>query len=55
MRIKIKRIVPEIAQFIFFFGGLSAIAYGAWMLYRPLGPIIGGILAVWVAFQLAKD
>lgn len=35
-----------------FLGGLAAIAVGSGMAWRPLGPIVGGILAVWASFRI---
>jgi hypothetical protein len=26
--------------------GAGAVAYGAWMAYRPAGPIVGGVLLI---------
>lgn len=38
-----------------FFGGLVAFTFGCWLIYHPLGPIVGGVLAVWVSFLLASE
>lgn len=53
-RQRVKVIVPAIFENVLFFGGLASVAYGAWMIYKPLGPIVGGIFAVKVAFLMAS-
>lgn len=54
-RQRVNVIVPAVFEQGLFFGGLTAIAYGAWMVYRPLGPIVGGVFAVKVAFLIAAE
>lgn len=34
--------------------GVAAIAFGAGMIYLPAGLIVGGLGAIWVAWQLAR-
>jgi hypothetical protein len=55
VRRAIAAIVPGIFENALFFGGLAAIAYGCWMIYKPLGPIVGGVFAVKVAFLIAAE
>lgn len=54
-RQRVAAIVPGIFMNALFFGGLTAVAYGTWMIYRPLGPIFGGLFAVWVAFLISAE
>lgn len=37
-----------------FFGGLAAVTYGAWLIYKPLGFIVGGILSVAFALRVSR-
>jgi hypothetical protein len=39
---------------LMFFAGLASITYGCWMVYKPLGPMMGGVLAVSMALWLAR-
>lgn len=39
---------------LMFFAGLASITYGCWMVYNPLGPMMGGILAVSLALWMAR-
>lgn len=49
------KLMPEFFQFLFFFGGLLSIAGGFYMVYHPLGPIVGGIFATVVGYYIADD
>ena len=40
---------------ILFFGGMGSVVWGCWMIYRPLGPIIGGVLAVWLGMLISVE
>ena len=33
-----------------FIAGLAAITFGFYLIYRPLGPIVGGVFAIYLAF-----
>lgn len=46
-----KHALSEALQALLFFGGLTGISFGAWMVYHPLGPILGGIFAVYISFM----
>lgn len=37
---------------LMFFAGLASITYGCWMVYKPLGPMMGGVLVVSMALWL---
>ena len=50
LRLKAAHALSEVLQATLFFGGLAAIAFGGWMIYKPLGPIFGGLFAVWISF-----
>lgn len=52
---RVAAIVPSTLMNILFFGGLAAVTYGAWMIYRPLGPIAGGLFAVWTGFNVSLE
>ncbi len=47
--------VPAVLEQGLFFGGLGSLSYGAWMIYHPLGPIVGGGLGVWVSFLISAE
>ena len=53
------RSIAKISAYTFehllFMGGLAAIAYGAWEVWRPLGPILGGWFMVRVAMLIAAE
>jgi hypothetical protein len=46
-------LTPSLARDALGVGGLAAITYGAWLIYRPAGFIIGGLFAVVAAALLA--
>lgn len=50
VNVKAKHALSEALQLALFAGGLVSISYGAWMMYRPLGFILAGVFAVWIAF-----
>lgn len=39
---------------LMFFAGLASLTYGCWMVYKPLGPMMGGCLAVAFSLWLAR-
>lgn len=46
---------PAVAESAFFFGGLGAVAFGCWMAWHPLGPIVGGGIAFWLSLLISAD
>ena len=42
-------------EHLMFLGGLAAIAYGAWMIWHPLGPVVGGWFALKVSFLVSAE
>ena len=46
---------PAILEKTLFFGGMAAVVFGCWMVYRPLGPIVGGALAVWLGMLISVE
>lgn len=42
-------LLPAALADLFFFGGLAAVGYGVWLIYRPLGFIAGGAIGIWLA------
>lgn len=48
-------IPPLVCEKALFFGGLMAITWGCWMVYRPAGPIVGGLLGVWLAVLINAE
>lgn len=46
---------PGAAQYALFLGGLVSISLGFWMAWKPLGPIVGGGIAVYVGMLLSAD
>lgn len=51
----LNNVAPAVCQQLCFFGGMAAITYGAWMIYRPAGPIVGGALAMWIATAISQE
>lgn len=37
-----------------FFIGISALIYGTWLIYRPAGYIVGGVLVAYISLALDK-
>jgi hypothetical protein len=48
-------IPPLVFEQVCFFGGLASIAYGAGLMYRPLGFIVGGLFAFWLATLISGE
>ena len=46
---------PAVLEKILFFGGMGSVVWGCGMVYRPLGPIIGGVLAVWLGMLISVE
>jgi len=46
---------PAVLEKVLFFGGMAAVVWGVWMVYRPLGPIVGGGLAVWLGMLISVE
>ena len=46
---------PAVLEKVLFFGGMGSVVWGCWMVYRPLGPIIGGLLAVWLGMLISVE
>ena len=38
---------------LLFIAGLVSITFGVQGIYKPLGPIVGGLFAIWLAFLFA--
>jgi hypothetical protein len=47
--------MPAVLEHSLFFGGLASVVCGCWMLYHPLGPLVGGGLAVWVSMLASME
>jgi hypothetical protein len=47
--------MPAVLEHGLFFGGLASVVWGCWMLYHPLGPLVGGGLAVWVSMLASME
>lgn len=41
-------------KMLLFVVGLLGVVYGSWMIYRPLGWIIGGVLCIFFALLIDK-
>lgn len=37
-----------------FFAGLLLVSYGSWLIYRPAGFIVAGLIAIFVSLLLDK-
>ena len=46
---------PAVLEKILFFGGMGSVVWGCWMVYHPLGPMIGGVLAVWLGMLISVE
>lgn len=55
VRRKVAAIVPSVFENLLFFGGLSAVTFGAWKIHAAAGYIVGGVLGVWIAFLVAAE
>ena len=47
--------MPAVLEHSLFFGGLASVTFGCWMLCHPLGPLVGGGLAVWVSMLASME
>ena len=50
-----REFTPGTIEHLLFIGGLAVIAYGAWMVYKPAGFIIGGWFMVKLAYAMAVE
>jgi hypothetical protein len=55
LRTACQRRMPSVLEHSLFFGGLTSVIWGCWMLYHPLGPLVGGGLAVWVSMLASME
>lgn len=49
LKAAIAPLLPAALADLFFFGGLAAIDFGLWLIYKPLGFIGGGLIGIWLA------
>ena len=54
-RQKVSGIASYSFEHLMFLGGLAMIAYGAWLMYKPAGFIVGGWFMVKVAFLVSAE
>ena len=54
-RKELSRIVPWTIEHALFVGGFACMAFGAWMVWHPLGPIVGGWFAVKIALLISQE
>jgi len=47
--------MPAACESVFFFGGQLSIAFGSWMAWHPLGPIVAGVMAVWLSLLISAE
>ncbi len=47
--------MPAVLEHGLFFGGLASVTVGCWMVYHPLGPLVGGGLVVWVSMLASME
>ncbi|HZT29257.1 MAG TPA: hypothetical protein VFA33_05205 [Bryobacteraceae bacterium] len=47
--------MPAVMENVLFFGGLASVVYGCWTVWHPLGPLVGGGLAVWVSMLTSLE
>jgi len=50
-----RRRMPGLLEHGLFFSGLASVVCGCWMVYHPLGPLVGGGLAVWVSMLASME
>ena len=48
-------IPPLVCEKLFFFGGLAAITWGCWMIYHPLGFVVGGMFGFWLSMLISIE
>ncbi len=46
---------PAVMEKFLFFSGLASFVCGCWMIYRPLGPLVGGGVAVWLGMLVSVE
>jgi len=44
-----------VCEKLFFFGGLAAITWGCWMIYHPLGFVVGGMFGFWLSMLISIE
>ena len=47
--------MPVLLEKGLFFGGICTVSIGFWMAWRPLGPIVGGAIAIYLGIQAALE
>lgn len=48
------RTLPGLLRDLTGLAGAASVAYGAWQVYPPAGPIVGGGLAIFAAWRLSS-
>jgi hypothetical protein len=46
---------PAVMEKFLFFGGMASVVCGCWMVYHPLGPLVGGGVAVWLGMLVSVE
>jgi hypothetical protein len=46
---------PAVLEKALFFGGIGSVVSGCWMIYHPLGPLVGGGLAIWLGMLISVE
>ena len=46
---------PSVLKHALFLAGLAGFTYGCWLIYRPAGWMIGGLLIAWFALLLDRS
>ena len=52
---RMRKIAVFSVEHFLFLGGFAVIAFGAWMVYRPAGFIVGGIFMVKIALLMSDE
>lgn len=55
LRTAIAPLPPLVFEKMFFFGGLGSIAFGMYLIYKPLGYIAGGLMGIWLATLISGE
>lgn len=55
LRTAVAPLPPLVFEKLFFFGGLGSISFGVWLAYKPLGFVVGGLIAFWLATLISGE
>ena len=51
----VAKVVPGVMANLLYFGGMAAVSYGIWMIYRPAGVIAAGLCGIKTALLIGAE